>query len=637
MSNSLLGILFVTVLFLLIVVGLLPELLRWLAGRNIQQRRQLVQAVRHLEQDLETLSDQLRPFHTLQAPQYRRIDEQVTQLLVQVHASRQAIAAPGTLLFPHLKPDQPGVQHFASYPQDAGRIVYTWHRLRSLQQLVAQGEAVLDEAYQELGRLHQMPQQFYTDSETILQQLQQVRDRLQQERSAGVTALETWEEAYGRLRQQAAQIKQQLQVADTISLEQADQLGQSLHTVETALADLDEGTQQLQQARLAFDEKYHEHSQTFADVEARVDPTRVPEGLRLLVGLIATMHEETAVLRRNAQFSDATILLANSNSLIALTADTLIADQRVQALLPIMADSLAAEAIATLHQQLQRGEDELVDHLDQLTRQPNDPLPQSLLTALHHWQSQMQHIQSQATTLHQTHQETAQQLARELNQTITELNRTWQALQRTLPLAAGDLLAKKYHGLLQQRQEANGKPRSLQKLNTAARELIVDIQISHAYLRERFDSLGVLVRDYPDFVSTVEQRAGNWRCLQAQVAQIKECAMSIQQVWQKVKRTGWLDETHELLDEVKQFNQQAQQSYAALEQQLQQFDSLVMHIERTIEYIQGVAGEMDNGRITRVLGMVDMQYEQAYQALTTAQAVAALQKAESFVDELATR
>ncbi|MEZ4642889.1 MAG: hypothetical protein R3E31_09185 [Chloroflexota bacterium] len=637
MSESLLGILLVTLLFLLILVGLLPEVLRWLAERNVQRRQQLVQAVRRLEQELRTLSVQLDPFHSLQAPQYRRIDDEVTQLLAQVQAEREAMAAPGALPFPRVTAVHWAIQHFAAYPRDAGRILYTWQRLRDMQRMVAAGEAVLAAADQELGRLHQMPQQFRQDSQAILQQLQQVRDRLQQERGAGVTALETWEEEYGRLRRQAVQLNQQLQATETISLEAADALGQALNEVEAALARLDQGTQQLQQARLALDETFQRSSKTFADIEARVDTTRVPEGLHLLLGLITILHEETAVLRRNTQFPQATALLADSDALIALAAEVIAAGRQVQGVLPLLADSLTPQTIATLHQQLQRSEDELADRLEQLERQPAEVLPRPLLAVLRDVQTRMQQMQVEAAALQQAERDAAQRLARDLNQATTELNRAWQALQRTLPLAEGDLLAKKYHGLLQQRREAQGRPLPLQKLVAAARELTADIVTSHDYLRLRFENLGKLVRDYPQFVSAVEQDAAQWRCLQTQVAQVKECAMGIQQVWQKVKGTGWLDETHELLDEVKQLHQRAQTAYTDLEQQLQQFDNIVAHIERTIDYVQGAAGEMmDNGRINRVLGMVDMQYDEAYRAATCEQALAALQRAESFVNGLVT-
>lgn len=633
-SESLLGLLLLTLLFLLILVGLLPEALRWLARRNVAQRQQLIQTVRRLEQDLQTLAQQLDPFHSLQAPQYRRIDDEVTQVLAQVQAHREAMAAPGALLFPDLGDGRWAVQHFASYPQDAGRILHTLRRLRELQRAAAEGEKMLDAAYQELGRLHEMPQQFRQDIQAILLTLQQVRDRLQQERGAGITAIQPWEETYSHVRRRAVQINQQLQASDAISLEQADQVGQALDEVEAALAQLNQETQQLQQARLACDEQFHRSSEAFATVEATVDLAHVPEGLRLLLGLIATLHEETTVLRRNAQFPQATALLTDSDTLVGVATAVIAAGQQVQALQPRLADSLAPQAMAALYQQVQRSEDELADQLAQLSREPMTPLPRPLLPRLHSWQTRMQQAQTEATAWEQAEQEAAQRLTRELNQATTELNRAWQSLSRLLPLAEGDTLAKKYHGLQRQRQEAANKPLPLQRLVTAVRELTTDIQTSRDYLQQRYDSLKGVARDYPHFVSRVEQEAAHWRCLQAQVAEIKECAMGMQQVWQKVGKTGWLDETHELLDEVKQLNQHAQGSYAALQQQVHQFEQIIAHIERTIDYVQQMAGEMDNGRIARVLGMIDLQYEEAYQAESYEQALAALRQAETFVNGL---
>ncbi len=656
MLEPLVTILFVTAVFLLLLLGLLPEGLRWLAQRNLQQRQQLVQAVRALEQELETLASQLDPFHSLQAPQYRRIDDQATQRLAEVQAGRQALATADSLSFPRLMAVSWAVQHFISYPRDAVRIWQTWGRLRQMQRLVALGQQTLAAAHAELGRLHQMPQQFRQESAQGLQRLEQIHGRLQQERSAGIEGLRQLWQRYGRLRQQAVQLDQQLNVSTTISLEEADQLGQALHGLAEELTKLEEETAVAQQARQALDEALTHSRQTQAQLTAQ-DPPAQPTALRLLLHLSHTLQEETAALRRQAQFAQASQLLTGCHALLPLAATLLSTRKQVHALLPLMPDSVDPGPIAALHQQLQHLEDELTDRLQQLARlpqtsatsanradlasgffaqqqarQPYTPLAPALTGWLDAMQARLAPLQGQAVALQQEEQETGQQLARELHQATQELQRAWQALQQLLPLAPASTLARNYAQLQVQRQAAQRKPRLLQQALIATRELAEDIQSSYEYLRLRFDSLNALVRSYPQFVSEVEATAGQWRCLQAQVMQVKQCAMRIQQAWQKVKKTGWLDETHRLLDEVKLANREAQQLSADVQAQVDRLEGGVTQVERALGYLERAGMEMlESGRVARIEQMVQMLYDEARQAATCEQALTALQRAEALV------
>ncbi len=656
MLEPLAGILLVTAVFLLLLLGLLPEGLRWLAQRNLQQRQQLVQAVRALEQELETLAHQLDPFHSLQAPQYRRIDDQATQLLAEVQAGRQALATAESLSFPRLMAVPWAVQHFISYPHDAVRIWQTWWRLRQMQQLVAAGRQTLAAAHAELGRLHQMPQQFRQESAQSLQRLQQIHDRLQQERSAGIEGLHNLWQVYGRLRQQATQLNQQLNASTNISLEEADQLGQALHGLAAELAQLEAEVAAAQQARQTLDQALNHSRQTQARLAAQDAPAQ-PSVLRQLLHLSHTLQEETAVLRRQAQFAQATELLAGCQALLPLAATLLSTRQQVRALLPLMPDSVDPGPIAALHQQLQHLEDELAERLQQLARQPytsatsanrvdlassffapqvarqpHTPLAPVLTGWPEAMQARLAPLQAQAVALQQAEQEAAQQLARELQQATQELQRTWQALQQLLPLAPASTLARNYAQVQAQRQAAQGKPRLLQQALSATRELTGDVQSSYEYLRLRFDSLSALVQDYPQFVSQVEAIAGQWRCLHPQVMQVKQCAMRIQQAWQKVRKTGWLDETHKLLDEVKQANQEAQQLSDTLQTQAEKLAGGVAQVERALGYLERAGMEMlESGRVARLEQMVNMLYDEARQATTYEQALTALQRADSLV------
>jgi DNA repair exonuclease SbcCD ATPase subunit len=632
--ESLAGILIVTVLFLVLLLVAIPEFLRWLAGYNVRQRHYLVQAIRRLENNFETIARQLEPYRILQAPQYRQIYDSVTGQLQQIQSNRRSIASPSSMYFPRVPATGWPVRHFVNQPEDAARILTMFRRLRQLQKVVDRGQATLTTVQQDLGRLQQMPMQFKHECEAALARLQAVRTTLQEERKEGLTLLEALEAEYGRLQHTAITLSRQLGAPSTVSLEQADHIGRTLRSLDDPLADLEQQTQSIHQERVTFDRQYQEATKGLADMKAGMAGLDESSGrLTPLFTAIHTLQNEAWQLRQQVAFPQAEALLTDGKQLVAFGKAVITTTLQVNDLLTRQDDFLTPDSINHTGEELQMIYGRLQEHIGRAARrQQFAPLPRYIHESLATMTTHLQQIQGQVQNIEAQHRMVTRQLEREADQRINELTRAWRILQKIVPLAEGDPLTKRYRGLLQQREAMKGKPVQLQIYSARVSELSQDIQATDHYLRSRLQAMAESMRSFPAFVNQAEQQAGEWLCLQPYVAQIKENATTIRQLWPKIAAAKRLAETHQRLDQIKLLHQQMQHAYREMVSHLHQLDRLDKVIQEKVALIE-TPDDPDPVRTQRVLSVLDLHYNQAIQANSCAEALDSLQQAEKFVNE----
>ena len=632
MVEPLLGLLLITLLAWAILLVGLPELLTWLARRNAQQRRQLIQAVRRLENDLTSLLRQLEPFRNLQAPQYRHTYEMITGLLANVQKSRHDLVTTNVLRFPHIPTVVWPVRHFASHPQDAAGIVATFRRLRRLQRSLAAGNRTLAEAQAHLEELQQMPEQLRQESEALLARLESVQAILQEEQRQGVVALGKWRAEQGRWQQSAQALRRRLGAAADISLEQADQLGQELDHVAAALTELEGGVQALQRDRLAFDAR---RGTVTAALAALGD---LPPPLKPVADVVHTVLAETADLRRDLAFDQAEPLLKTGQQWIELGRTFQSTEALVGQLLRLRDDSLDPAAINQVSSQLQRAYQSLASLNVLAGRRPYTPLPAHIVSTVTSLVATLAQIQKQAASVQEQYKREAREQEQIVKGRAHELVRAWNTLRRIIKLNNNEPLAKRYHSLLEQRPAANGRPAQLRAWALRAAELQHDILESAGYLQYRLNLIAEWMNQLSGFLRELDtNEATAWHCLQQQVAEIKQTGLALQQLWKEARGTGWLDETHERLDNVKLHYQKLQQDYEAMDRYLYQLNQMDGRIEETIGVVQQTADNIDPMTLSRMMELVTSNQQRAFEASTCQEAIELLQRAETFANQLAMR
>ena len=629
MLEPLLGLLLITLVAWAILLIGLPELLVWLAGRNARQRRQLIQSVRHLENDLTHLLRQVEPFHNLQAPQYRHTYEMITGLLANVQKSRRDLVTMSALRFPHIPTAVWTVRYFASQPQDAASIVATFRHLRRLRRSLDAAKRVLAEAQERLKELQRMPERFRQESEALLGRLEAVQTILQEEQRQGVVALEKWRTEHGRWQQSAQALQRRLAAAD-ISLEEADRLGQELAAVATALTQLEGSVQALHRDRLAFDARREAVTTSLAELGD------MPRPLKPVAEVVHTLLAETADLRRDLAFDEAEPLLKTCQQWIELGRTFYFTQTQVDELLRLRDDSLDPAAIDEVSSHLQRAYQSLASVNVLAGRQPYAPLPAPVSGTIASLTAALVQIQAQAASVQDQFKRETKEQEQIVKGRAHELVRAWNTLRRIIKLDNNEPLAKRYQSLMAQRAAANGRPAQLRAWALRAAELQHDILESASYLQHRLNVIAEWMNQLSAFLREVDaNEAMAWSCLQQQVAEIKEAGQALQHRWKNARATGWLDETHQRLDDVKLHYQKLQQDYEAMDRYLYQLNQMDGRIEETMGMVQQTADNIDPMTLSRMMGLVISNQQRAFEAATCQEALELLQRAETFANQLA--
>lgn len=628
--ESLLLLLLVTLVALAALLVGLPELLLWLNDRNARQRHELTQAARRLESDLQIAARQVEPFRSLQAPQYRHIYETTAGLLRDVQAARHALVTASRLRFPQVPTAVWPVQHFAVYPSDAAGIMTTFWQLRRLHRSLAAGNRSLGLVQKQVEQLRQMPAQFKQESAALLAQLETIHQTIQAEQQAGVAALADMVAEHGRLQQAARAVERQLAQATSLSLEQADQIGQEIDRLETAAADLARRAQAVHQERSALD------AQRQAVQSAWSALGQTPPTLKPISDLVGKLLAEATELRRRADFAQAATLLKACAPWIELVKAFQATDAHVAQLRPLQHSTLNPAAIEQVQAALQQAYQILAELDESGRRQPYTPPPPAMTETAAGLMTTLAQIQAQARQVQVYYNREVQEQEQHARLQERALNQAWQRLGRLMKLDKNDRLAQQYATLQTARKEVAGKPAHLRSWIWEAAELQQDILDSADYLQYRLEHVSAWVNQLPAYVVELED-AGvmAWGCLQPQAADIRRMVQDLQQRWKRA-RTGWLDETHEELDAMKLQYQQLQDAFQTVDHNLYQLNELHGRIQATMSMIQATAEHLNPAQFTQMELAVD-RHARAFEALTCDQALTLLRQAEEFANRLVTR
>lgn len=626
MIDLVLVTLLVLALAALLVVAL-PEALGGLAVRNSRKRGTLTQRICDLEQNLTQQQDQLSRFAGRASRRYRAQYENIKARLDYVEGMDRALLRRDSLQFPQLPPNLWAGFYFSQHPGDALTVGRTFWHLRRIETQVSHCETELQETNAGLDELETMPQHLQDDCRAAQGRLTTVGRQLQAEQAWGLQRLEGLVQTHGRLQQQLRQLQGQLRRPETISHDEAERLDGELDGVEGELDSLEQTVTAVQQNRAAYAAKEAEAATVIQRLRDRATTGVFSEELASLLSVMENMLQDARQSAQVQAFAQAEARLEGSQHLAEFGNQLIAVTSQIQELQQRQNDILNRADIEQLAAQLQQVYRTLQQQLwPGGVGQASGGLETAVVQSLTALTGRLQQLQTQVRAIETQFWTDVQRLEREANQRSTGLDRAWNDMQRTMHLADGEPLATRYARSRQQREEAKGSPARLDTYSGMAAELTILLRESNDYLQERLQTLREPVNGMSAFASTASAEAGEWRCLQRQADEIREKATVVQEIWSRVTKTGMLQETHGLLDELKLYSQQGEQVYHELSASSEQ-------CKRLTEQTQDIIATLDDSVQTQVKQKVELRYRWARDEPDFAKAIAHLENAKKIASD----
>jgi hypothetical protein len=613
------------VLFIALLVLSVPEGLGELAVRNGRKRDDLTERIEHLEQNLTQQQRQLSRFAKRVSRRYQERYKEIKDWLDHVERIDQTLLRGDSLQFSQLPSNRWVGFHFARHPGDALAVVRTFWRLRQIEAQARACETTLQETNAWLVELETMPKHLQDECRADRGRLNTIGQQLQTEQAWGLRRLDGLIQEHDRLQQAFQQLQEQLRQPENIAHDEAERIDRNLEVAETDLEQLEQRVRSVRQKRANYVATETAAVTAVQELHNRAAAQAFPEELDSLLSVLQDLLQEARRLAQDHAFTPAATRLAESKQLTAFGNQLLTTTLQVYEWQQRQNDALNRADIEQLSVQLQQVYQTMQQQIRVgAERRPSGGLETAVVQSLVALTGQLQQLQTQAQGIDRLFRADVQRLEYEANQRTRELDQAWKDMQRTMRLADGEPLAQHYAQSGQQRGNAKGSPTRLNAYISIAAELRDDLRESNTFLQERLQSAREIVNSLSAFVSTAETEAGQWNSLQQQVREMREQATRIQQIWPRVTKIGLLNEAHGLLDELEVLNQQREQNYQAMRDQLGQFEWLMRQTQEIID-------TLDASIQDQVDPKVELRYRWARAEIDCSKALAHLEDAKRIV------
>lgn len=616
------------VIFLMaILLVFLPIGLEWLAQRNGRSRTTLRRDTAKLQARIQQLQTAANPFDNATAPVYRqRLDSLNADLDAMAATTRQIANTQPTL--PAIPADLWLAPHFLRHPAAVAAILRDWALLRGASQQLQTATQQANHAADLLHQLDHLPAELRRACASLQTKITALAQAIAAEHAAGTANLGALPAQQQQLAAQTEQLAAAL-AAPQLTAVAADPLAAELDTRTSQLTALENALAAHTQQRQTYQQSRETAAAAIAAASSSLQSfTRQP--------LVATINNEGhAALSaadnaaRQAQWQQADRQLAAVTHWAKLGEAVARPLTAVSQITPLATTSLQTDTIYNARAHLE-------DELDALhiTLAPDNRPFDWWQTVVSPRLDTLAELATTADTLHQQYHKDRRDLEQSAKQAKRLLEQAWRALQRHITLAASDSLRSRYSDVLNRFQHTADDPQAWATLNHEARILAADLQETTRYLEMRLQQLAELRSEMPNRVSEAESLAGDWRCLQDELLVVKETAVFLQQFTAQQRSTEWIGELHTLLDTAKQQWRQAATALDTLRRDGERLHSLNDRVIRIWETLSDDDPEANHMRQDMVRRVVETYLDSAYNAIEQADAIHALQQAESYLEKL---
>ncbi|MFZ0546919.1 MAG: hypothetical protein WAM60_15840 [Candidatus Promineifilaceae bacterium] len=619
----------ILVLSLLILVGLLPFGLRWLAQRNRETRRRLAGETAALDRHLLNSAERLRPFGRMKAVHFQEQREAVRQHLLKAREERREIDGRLSRLrlveFPAT--GWPG-EFFLRQPAYYVLIPFeAWH-LRQAGRLAARIRGSLEAAGTEQENLHQLPQALRQAAMDLQSQsLPKVAQALEVEKTAGLGRLDA---LYGRLQnlqQRTADLVGSLRTIPAAQDDQTDELALELESITNTTAQLEEEIAAVHNRRSSLDGQREQLRASYDSLLQSLPTDRPTVNLAPILEHIDVLFEEADEQRGRLAFDSYGAMLKLTGQFTDLGRRLFETGLDLEQLVKIRQVPQFSELVKPVLNQWPP----LIQQAHQLLEPDNDNID----AGIHALSEMTGRIQVQAQKILTDYEKTINQIEAHADKAMDDLATSWDKLQTILPLTVPDPLAASYHALWPKREAARGVPALLETFVREAGHLSQEINATCANLLDHQRHMQETIGRLPAILAEAQELSQDWQCLQRLAEQLAALRASLENLAQTAFTTNTREAVNQRLTEFQEQADQLSRIQEELRFEAHEIERLDNMIRDHWQALQDNPADVSEAKYNRAVKMTDTQYDRALSAEQCKTARAALEKCLSYVEKLA--
>lgn len=624
-----LTLLAILVLSVLLLVGLLPFGLRWLAARNQETRRRYYGETAAIDRSLLDSAERLRPFRQMKAVHFQQQRENVRKHLLEAREERRDID--GRLNRVRLVqlpaegwPGEFFLRQPANYffiPLDTWRL---WHVGRHVRQV----KSSLELANTEQETLHDLPNALRQAAVDLREQtLPTLVRAIKLEKNAGLGRFDPIELRLQQLQQRATGLANKLIAGSNVEDRQTDELALELEAVTTTADTLNEEITTIHRQRLKVDQHRSKVQANHDTLLHSLPLERLPENLVPVLGHIDALFRDAEQQRGLQEFEQCEACLNAAGQFIELCWQLYQSGLELEKLVEVQSVSPLSEKIQPVLNQWPP----LIKQTQELI-QSNDG---NVSGGTHALVQMAGRIQAQAQKILADHNQAMNLVESRADQALDGMAAAWDKVQTVVPLAGPDPLARSYHALWPKREAARGIPQLLEDFIVEAGQLTRQIEAARANLQDHQRYMQETLGRLPKILAEAQQTAEDWLSLQRLSEHLAAYRVSLEELYQTTftaktieALNGYLTEFQAQVDQLHRIQEELR--FEAFE--IGRLDNLIRdHWDALQQNAEGIS----EAKYNRAVRMTDTQYELAISAERPKDTRAALEKCLSYVEKLA--
>lgn len=515
--KSLIIIALIVIIILIVLLVFVPAIIERVSVSNRARREKSINQLRKLERESRRLERLLAPYLRARSAAYHDVATRAFELFDQLQADFKHSADLVSLVrCPQVYGFLLPVQHFFAAPQDVSLIVSDFRQLKRIKADLVGIENLLAEIQLLFDSLSAVPHQVIEKREKVRQRLENIQRTVDQERDAGIEALDDFRRDIATVREMLASAQGDVEALSTLGA--IDDAAFALESAESKLSDAEVRAQELQRERAALDHRLRraatELDNTQAANKAGPAAADLPQIRPLLRRAAALVNESAQDHRRRREFNAAGADVTTAGQLIKIGKDLALANSMVRVLIERDVDMGSNEAVRGLWSDLNN----LLDKLPANQSDGQRALADAALA------SQAAKLHTRAETLTRQQDEVIAGHLRQATAIKDGLERSWNSAQALLRLADDEPLTRRYSRLLQQFEEARLRPSALDEFQRDVAVFQMTLNQWFGRVQSTKALIPTLRSSLPGIIDEALETADEWNCLTEDVTFIQQRA-----------------------------------------------------------------------------------------------------------------
>lgn len=623
----------IAIILLVVMLVFVPAILERVSLSNRAKRDKAINQLHEIERESRRLERLLTPYLRARSAAYHDIATRAFDLFNQLQVDLKHLAdSMNEVHCPQVYGYLLPVQHFYSAPQDVSLIVSDYRQLKRVKSDLVDTKKLLADIQLLFDSLSSVPHQLVDDRQKVQQRLGSIQRTVDQERDAGIEALDDFRRDISTVRELLASA--QGEIESLVSFSSIDEAALALESAESQLNDAEARAQELQRERVTLDHRLRraaiELDNTQVANKAGPAAADLPQIRPLLRRAAALVNESAPDHRRRREFNAAGADVTTAGQLIKIGKDLALANNMVRVLLERDVDMGSNEAIRSLRSDLIA----LLDKLQTVHGDGHSALTDAALA------SQAAKLRIRAETLTRQQDEVIATHVRQATAIRGELERSWNSGQALLRLADDEPLTRRYSRLLQQFEEARQRPSVLEEFQRDVAMFQMTLSQWFGRVQSTKALIPALRSSLPGSIDEALELAEQWNCLVEDVTFIQQRAADFETAQAKFASAHHRQDAEVVMDQLASIDKDIAARFTVLKERAARLDFLESDVNEIVLLATRDSGEPstehpDRPKWERTRLIIDHHLRSAHAARHYEDASVALLRAADAANKLA--